>query len=134
MLYHSKRMRRSKHDERRKLPVLILWQQLINRPIPDISITKMPKPHLSFGTDGAARAADAPLIIAGPSRSRASKETVIPELDTRPYERTMSKREKAAVCAIYSECAVLICSNPERRLFRNYGRLFLLPKPISCLR
>jgi hypothetical protein len=68
------------------------------RPIPDISITKMPKPHLSFSADGSARATDAPLIIAGPSRSRSNKETKIPELDVRPYERTMSKREKAAVC------------------------------------
>ena len=57
----------------------------------------MPKPHLSFSADGAARATDAAPIIAGPSRVRYSKGEKVPELDARPYERTMSKREKAVV-------------------------------------
>ena len=88
-------------EARREAQVHVYWSssvRLIYRPIPDISITKMPKPHLSFSADGSARATGAPLIIAGPSRSRSNKETKIPELDVRPYERTMSKREKAAVC------------------------------------
>ena len=102
MLYPlTRRIKKKSDDERRKLlTVGVGWHSLIARPIPDISITKMPKPHLSFSADGSATAADAPLIIAGPSRKRSgkNKNEKIPELDDRPYERAMSKREKAAVC------------------------------------
>jgi hypothetical protein len=78
-----------------------MWQHerktLIDRPIPDISITKLPRPLLSFSAEGVATAADAPSIIAGPSRVRSSKGEKVPELDARPFERALSKREKAAV-------------------------------------
>jgi hypothetical protein len=60
-----------------------------------------------FPAEGGARAADAPLILAGPSRprsqvarvdERSSKGEKVPELDAQPFERALSKREKAAVC------------------------------------
>ena len=79
-------------------------------PIPDIAITKLPTPHLSFTADGTAKAAEPRSIIAGPSRPKSKSGTTAklapaPELDSRPYERKLSKKEKAAVCL---PCTTLI--------------------------
>ncbi|OCF37305.1 hypothetical protein I316_01214 [Kwoniella heveanensis BCC8398] len=72
-------------------------------PIPDLSIPKLPKPHLAFTQDGRASAStQLPLTTrAVPSKRtiegrKARTAMVIPELDDRPYERELSKREKAA--------------------------------------
>jgi hypothetical protein len=74
------------------------------RPIPDIAVPKLPTPHLLFSDDGSARASAQP-PAAGPSRPRMSSS--VPngsktsehalEIDDRPYERELTKREKAAV-------------------------------------
>ncbi|KAK6907773.1 hypothetical protein I203_101774 [Kwoniella mangroviensis CBS 8507] len=71
-------------------------------PIPDLSVPQLPKPHLSFTQDGKAQAATKlpELGQAGPSKKSIpegkKREVAIPELDDRPYERELSKREKAA--------------------------------------
>ncbi|WWD18730.1 hypothetical protein CI109_103184 [Kwoniella shandongensis] len=67
-------------------------------PIPDLSIPNLPKPHLSFSKDGRASAATTlPQVTeAGPSKRRMQSQTEVPvpELDNRPYERELSRREK----------------------------------------
>ncbi|WVQ96307.1 hypothetical protein IAU59_003411 [Kwoniella sp. CBS 9459] len=72
-------------------------------PIPDLSIPTLPKPHLAFTLDGRASASmQVPSTArAGPSKRpiearKAQKAIAVPELDDRPYERELSKREKAA--------------------------------------
>lgn len=102
------------------------------RPIPDITIANMPKSHLSFSQDGSARVAKPYSILpgrtaslqdqAGPSSSSLSSSTSgdrgssskgkgkgkgkaaerAPELDNRPYEREISRKEKAAVSGFLS--------------------------------
>ncbi|WVW84987.1 hypothetical protein I302_107023 [Kwoniella bestiolae CBS 10118] len=71
-------------------------------PIPDLSIPTLPKAHLSFTQDGRAQAFTKlpELAQAGPSKRSTiegkKREVAAPELDDRPYERELSKREKAA--------------------------------------
>ncbi|WVF68780.1 hypothetical protein IAT40_003552 [Kwoniella sp. CBS 6097] len=72
-------------------------------PIPDLSIPGLPKPHLTFTQDGRASASTQlpSTSQAGPSKRplegrKAQKAIAVPELDDRPYERELSKREKAA--------------------------------------
>ncbi|WWC88394.1 uncharacterized protein L201_003305 [Kwoniella dendrophila CBS 6074] len=72
-------------------------------PIPDLSIPKLPKAHLAFTEDGKAQAhTSIPEVAqAGSSKSKRpiigkKKQIPIPELDDRPYEKPLSKREKAA--------------------------------------
>ncbi|WWC62873.1 uncharacterized protein I303_105471 [Kwoniella dejecticola CBS 10117] len=70
-------------------------------PIPDLSVPRLPKAHLSFTQDGKAQAYNKlpELGQAGPSRrplDTRKKDIPVPELDDRPYERELSKREKAA--------------------------------------
>ncbi|WRT68053.1 uncharacterized protein IL334_005028 [Kwoniella shivajii] len=70
-------------------------------PIPDLSVPTLPRAHLSFTKDGKALAhTRLPEVTrAGPSRppiEGKKKEIPVPELDDRPYERQLSKREKAA--------------------------------------
>ncbi|OWZ27886.1 nucleolar protein [Cryptococcus neoformans c45] len=69
-------------------------------PIPDLAIPKLPRTYLSFPKEGRAQTATfVPSTSAGPSRlpsrSSSSEKTPVPELDDRPYERPLSKREKA---------------------------------------
>ncbi|OWZ66799.1 hypothetical protein AYX15_01974 [Cryptococcus neoformans] len=69
-------------------------------PIPDLAIPKLPRTYLSFPKEGRAQTATSvPSTSAGPSRlpsrSSSSEKTPVPELDDRPYERPLSKREKA---------------------------------------
>ncbi|WWC71032.1 uncharacterized protein I206_104985 [Kwoniella pini CBS 10737] len=69
-------------------------------PIPDLSVPKLPKAHLSFTQDGKAQAFTKlpELGQAGPSRRPMDdrKKVDAPELDDRPYEKELSKREKRA--------------------------------------
>lgn len=84
-----------------------------NSPIPDLSVPQLPKPHLSFTQDGKAQASTKlpELGRAGPSKKPISegkkREDAIPELDDRPYERELSKREKAAVSNHYKKTVIL---------------------------
>ncbi|OXH22133.1 nucleolar protein [Cryptococcus neoformans] len=69
-------------------------------PIPDLAVPKLPRTYLSFPKEGRDQTAtSAPSTSAGPSRlpsrSSSSEKTPVPELDDRPYERPLSKREKA---------------------------------------
>ncbi|OXG11628.1 nucleolar protein [Cryptococcus neoformans Ze90-1] len=69
-------------------------------PIPDLAIPKLPRTYLSFPKEGRAQTATSvPSTSAGPSRlpsrSSSSEKTPVPELDDRPYERPLSKRERA---------------------------------------
>jgi len=63
-------------------------------PIPDMNVPTLPRPHLSFDKTGRAQA-HAQLAEAGPSRRRSTDQA--PEPDDRPYQRELSKKEKAAV-------------------------------------
>ncbi|WVR06583.1 hypothetical protein IAU60_003615 [Kwoniella sp. DSM 27419] len=76
-------------------------------PIPDLAVPKLPKAHLSFTDDGrAAAATQIPSVPssaqAGPSKrptvvkKKSEKDLAAPELDDRPYEKQLSKREKAS--------------------------------------
>ena len=82
-----------------------------------MTIPLLPRPHLSFNEDGTARASlDVPnLNHAGPSKHRSS-DIKAPELDSRPYERELTKREKAAVC-ICIACQWMLRSLIELILF-----------------
>lgn len=69
-------------------------------PIPDLAVPKLPRTYLSFPKEGRDQTATSvPSTSAGPSRlpsrSSSSEKTPVPELDDRPYERPLSKREKA---------------------------------------
>ncbi|KIR53008.1 nucleolar protein [Cryptococcus gattii Ru294] len=69
-------------------------------PIPDLTVPKLPKTYLSFSKEGRAQTSTpVPSASAGssrlPSRSSSFEKTPAPELDDRPYERPLSKREKA---------------------------------------
>lgn len=73
---------------RRKFCRVSLSSALTGRPIPDIDIPALPAPVLTLNVDGTA------------STSRpagASRKGKALELDSREYERPLSKREKAAV-------------------------------------
>ncbi|RXK41531.1 hypothetical protein M231_01239 [Tremella mesenterica] len=85
--------------------VLRFEEEDLERPIPGVAITNLPKPYITFRKDGSAHAIN-PSPVAGPSKGdrhyngetgrkgvRAKLEL---ELDNRPYERELSKREKAA--------------------------------------
>lgn len=68
-----------------------------------MAMPNLPRPHLMFGDDGTATAAPT-VPEAGPSRPRKAVEKGARqvdehglELDDRPYERTLTKKEKAAV-------------------------------------
>ncbi|KAL7420533.1 dTDP-fucopyranose mutase [Cryptotrichosporon argae] len=55
-------------------------------PIPDLAVPALPAQHLAFNPDGSARAAaSVPQVV----------RSDVPELDAQPYERELSKREKA---------------------------------------
>lgn len=79
-------------------PVKVDWicaHESLDSPIPDIAIPALPRPHLSFDKSGRAHAqANAP--EAGPSRQR--EVVKAPELDDRPYDRELTKKEKATAC------------------------------------
>ncbi|WVQ73476.1 hypothetical protein IAR50_003048 [Cryptococcus sp. DSM 104548] len=68
-------------------------------PIPDLAITNVPKTHLSFTKEGQAKATiPVPSVAsssAGPSKRGSALQKPAQELDDRPYERPMSKKEKA---------------------------------------
>ncbi|ODN93468.1 nucleolar protein [Cryptococcus wingfieldii CBS 7118] len=67
-------------------------------PIPDLSIANLPKTHLSFTKEGQAKATiPVPSVAsssAGPSK-RGPTSNKSQELDDRPYEPQLSKKEKA---------------------------------------
>ncbi|KAK8858839.1 hypothetical protein IAR55_003069 [Kwoniella newhampshirensis] len=69
-------------------------------PIPDLSIPKLPNPHLTFSKDGRASAATTlpRMTESGPSKRRSPNhaEEQVPELDNRPYDRGLSRREKSS--------------------------------------
>lgn len=78
-------------------PFMIL-ELTIPSPIPDLAIPVLPKAHLSFGANGAAKASTSLPEVphAGPSRHSQAHGKAM-ELDDRPYERSLTKKEKAAV-------------------------------------
>ena len=86
--------------KRRKLFVsAVSYRPLTFRPIPDLDIPALPPAHISFGQDGSAKASSSSSVLpTGPKKHGKGKERAAElELDNRPYERELSKREKAAV-------------------------------------
>ena len=77
-------------------------QDLTFRPIPDINVPTLPRPHLSFGEDGRAQAApsEATLLATKSAKARGKERATAPELDNRPYEKEVSKRQKAKVSLV----------------------------------
>jgi hypothetical protein len=100
-----------------------------------LTIPKLPKAHITFTNDGSARASSSgtallPAKSAGSSSHRATpslkgKEKAVElEPDNIPYEREMSKREKAHVSDRSSTRLLVylqLFSNPAKQPPRNCG-------------
>lgn len=92
-----------------------------HRPIPDLSIPRLPPRALTLASDGTATAGEA-----GPSTTR---RMGAPELDRAKYERTLSKREKKAVSWVVAAMSgdmtrqMIDSSNRRRRQSLNSGPL-----------
>ncbi|KAE8542112.1 hypothetical protein D1P53_001593 [Cryptococcus gattii VGV] len=96
----SNRDEKEKANEADDEVVLQFDKEEKEAPIPDLTVPKLPKTYLSFSKEGRAQTfTPVPSVSAGssrlPSRSSSSEKTPVPELDDRPYERPLSKREKA---------------------------------------
>jgi hypothetical protein len=109
---------------------------LMDRPIPDISVPALPQAHLSFDKDGRARASpsEATLLAKKSVKAKGKEKAIAPELDNRPYEKEVSKRQKAkvGVTSIFSGSIDLIFSNRRRLPSLNYGLPFLLLDEMLC--
>lgn len=123
------------------------------RPIPDITISNLPKSHLSFTQDGSALASKPNSILGGNTPQAGSSSNGrtgngnrngkgkaverVPELDNRPYERELSRREQAAVsCFLPAKSArlLLIYSNLVKPQHRSCGRHCQVPRASYCHR
>lgn len=111
------------------------------RPIPRMTVAGLPAPSLVFSKDGSAKAGPSRLptanghkksesAVTNPSEQTARTGVAgpIPELDNRPYERPLSKREKANV-------SILGATTPVRKSIDNHSnprRLLLLSFGLPC--
>ncbi|ORX37166.1 hypothetical protein BD324DRAFT_681085 [Kockovaella imperatae] len=69
-------------------------QETIQAPIPNLNIPQLPTPYLTFKSDGTAESSGSRKLVKPSLQAIKSRDTL--ELDDRPYEKAMSKREKAA--------------------------------------
>lgn len=107
---------------------------LSDSPIPDLDIPTLPAPVLTLNQDG----------TASTSRPTSTRKGKALELDSREYERPLSKREKAAVslaqrgrtlsCPLTMTYTDTDCSSQRRLPFLNSGLPFLHPVRMTCLR